>query len=357
MKTRLITAVGVMAVLSLFIPALFLAYVVVFQKIWTREDVRSLIRLKTLGTLAWNEAAPAAARKRSDDAERRKGGKDHKDRKSGKDRKDAGSGAKPGAPGAADGAALPDGFAPHPLVLFYGNGYTLEDLEAYRLIREEVESHFRSADDSKYCLLITSTRPNEGKTTMSCNLAMTFARKGKRTLLIDADFRLGRVSQVFNLPAATGLDELLGQQDMSDAQFIEAASMCFQPTMQRNLVLAPRNRANPNASELVSSDRFKAFILLAREQFDVVLIDSPPIMITPEPLALTEVVDGVIFVCLSGGTVVSEAREASEILLERGAKVGVVVNGVRSSPFEQNRYKKYSYYYQAQPKPSEQAGA
>ena len=74
-------------------------------------------------------------------------------------------------------------------------------------------------------------------------------------------------------------------------------------------------------------------------------------MITPEPMALSEVVDGVIFVCRSGGTVVSEAQEAIEILSERGVKVGAIVNGVESSPFVQNRYTKYSYYYQSQPPP------
>lgn len=336
LKTRLLTAIAVMAVLSLLIPAVFVGWAILFLKVWTKDDVRRLLRLKSLGTLGWN---PSAAGPK------------------GKPPAKAKAKSKVGDAGEVPSNVSADGVRPpHPLLLFYGSSYTVEDLESYRHIREETESYFRSGPDGKYCLLITSTRPNEGKTTMSANLAMTFARKGKRTLLIDADFRLGRVDKVFNTPASTGVDELLGQGDLSDGQFLESASLCFMPTMQRNLVIAPRSRSNPNAGELVSSDRFKAFIRLAREQFDVVLIDTPPIMITPEPLSLTEVVDGVLFVCLSGGTVVSEVQEAIQILEERGTKVGVVLNGLKGSPFEANRYKKYSYYYQVQPKPDEQSG-
>ena len=72
-------------------------------------------------------------------------------------------------------------------------------------------------------------------------------------------------------------------------------------------------------------------------------------MITPEPLALAEIVDGVLFVCLSGSTAVSDSLEATRILAERGVRVGAILNGVKQSPFAQNRYKKYSYYYQSQP--------
>src|SRR5690606_33043397 len=223
-----------------------------------------------------------------------------------------------------------------------------QDREACRVSREETESHFRQRKTGKLCLMVTSTRPNEGKSLTACNLAMTFARKGKRTLLIDADFRLGRVDKIFNVTVSTGVDDLLSQPDMTDSQFLENVSLCFQPTVQRNLVLAPRSRSNPNAGEMVSSDRFKSFIVLAKEQFDVVIIDTPPILITPEPLALVEVVDGILFVCLSGGTVAADAADAVGILEERGVKVAAILNGMRDSPFARNHYKKYSYYYQAQ---------
>ena len=331
-KSRIVVAIGAVMGLAFFVPALFIAWPVVFRKIWTKDDVTKLIGIKLLGAVAWNGASRSQARKSEKAAKKaaKKAGTD-------KDEDDE--------PRHSESLAR----TPDPLLLFVGTSYSLEDLEAYRVIREETESYFRKGAEGKCCLLMTSTRPNEGKTLTACNLAMTFARKGKRTLLIDADFRLGRIDKIFNIPASTGVDELLGQTDMSDEAFRENVSLCFQPTMQRNLVLAPRSRSNPNAGELVSSDRFKSFIKLTRELFDIVIIDTPPIMITPEPLALAEVVDGVLFVCLSGGTAVSDSVEATRILAERGVRVGAILNGVKQSPFAQNRYKKYSYYYQSQP--------
>jgi capsular exopolysaccharide synthesis family protein len=328
LKARLVVAAAAVLLLSILVPALFLLWPILFRKIWTREDIRRMLQLKTLGSMALNTYQQTSRK------------------------------AKPAPAGGKDGDApappLEIPRQPDPLLLFYGSAYTVSDLEAYRIIREETESFYRTRVQGKHCLLLTSTRPNEGKTLTACNLAMTFARKGKRTLLVDADFRLGRVDKIFNIPASTGLDELLSQPELSDAQFMESASLCFVSTMQRNLVIAPRSRFNANAGELVSSDRFKAFIRLAKELFDVVIVDTPPIMITPEPLSLTEVVDGVIFICRSGETVVSEAKEATQILEERGVRVAAVLNGIRSSPFEHNRYKKYSYYYQDQPRPDGQ---
>jgi capsular exopolysaccharide synthesis family protein len=204
--------------------------------------------------------------------------------------------------------------------------------------------------------MITSSRPHEGKSTCAANLAVAFARKGKRTLLVDADFRLGRVAQIFNLHVATGLDTILDQPDIDAAHFLESASLVFLPTLQRNLVVAPRKSPNPNAGELVSSDRFKSFITLAREQFDVVIVDTPPVMITPEPLSLAENVDGVIFICRAGLTSAREARVAVGTLRERNTRLGAILNGSKTSPFEVNRYAKYSYYYQVQQMPEAEAG-
>jgi capsular exopolysaccharide synthesis family protein len=335
LKTRLLIAAAAVAVLSLTVPFLFMLWHIFFLKVWTKDDVSRLLRMKALGIIQFNPNTGANAPKEKPQLRRRKkGGDEIADEQSAPDL------PKPTRP-------------PDPLLLFYGSAYRIEDLEAFRIIREEAENFFRNGKSGKLCLMVTSTQPNEGKTLVTCNLAMTFARKGKRTLLVDADFRLGRVDKVFNMPGTTGLDELLSQTDMTDAQFMEAATLCFQPTMQRNLIVVPRKHSNPNAGEMVSSDRFKAFIRMARDQFDVVLIDTPPVMITPEPLSLAEVTDGVIYVCRSGNTSVSDSLEAVQILEERGVEVAAVLNGVRASPFIENRYQKYSYYYQVQPKAGE----
>jgi len=338
LKTRLLIAGAAVLLLMVVMPGLILGWSIVFVKVWTKEDVEELLGMKLLGAISLNpnvHGKPKSGAKNDANPQRQVRRKGNSKKKNMEDE----------AESVADLNAPKPTRPPDPLLLFYGSAYRIEDLEAYRIIREEAENFFRNARTGKCCLMVTSTQPNEGKTMITSNLAMTFARKGKRTLLIDADFRLGRVDKVFNMPGATGLDELLSQTDLSDAQFMETVTLCFQPTMQRNLVVVPRKKFNPNAGEMVSSDRFKAFIRMAREQFDVVLIDTPPVMITPEPLSLAEVTDGVIYVCRSGNTSVSDSIEAVEILEERGVRVAAVLNGVRTSPFIQNRYTKYSYYY------------
>jgi capsular exopolysaccharide synthesis family protein len=334
-KTRLLIAAAAVAVLSLAVPIIFLMWHIFFLKVWTKDDVTTLLRIKPLGVIQFNPNASGNVLKGKARLRRSIGAEEDLEEPD---------------------PALPKlTRPPDPLLLFYGSAYRIEDLEAFRIIREEAENYFRTGKSGKLCLMITSTQPNEGKTLIACNLAMTFARKGKRTLLIDADFRLGRVDKVFNMPGTTGLDELLAQTDLTETDFMEAVTLCFQPTMQRNLVVVPRKNANPNAAEMVSSDRFKAFIRMVREQFDVVIIDTPPVMITPEPLSLAEVTDGVIYVCRSGNTAVSDSLEAVQILEERGVDVAAILNGVHPSPFIENRYQKYSYYYQVPPKPGEES--
>jgi len=316
-KTRLLIAAAAVTLLLILIPGLILAWSLVFIRIWTKEDVGRMLGLKVLGTLVERKLK-------------------YKKGEAGNDAR------KP---------------AVDPMLIIHGAMSKLEDVEAFRMIREEVENGFRNPDaPGKYCLLITSCRPHEGKSTCAANLAVAFARKGKRTLVIDADFRLGRIAKIFNLHVATGLDTILDQPDLDAGHFLESASLVFQPTLQRNLVVAPRKSPNANAGELVSSDRFKAFVQMARGQFDVVILDMPPVMITPEPLSLADQVDGVVFVCRSGMTAVREAREAVEILFERNPKIAAILNGSKISPFEENRYRKYSYYYQVQSAPDAEAG-
>lgn len=314
-QTRLVIAAAAVFLLLVLVPGAVAILPLIFIRIWTKEDVKRLLGLKVLGEIA--------------------------ERKLKFDKSEARSGQA----------------AVDPMLIVHGSKSLLEDVEAYRILREEIENAFRNeAAPGKYCLMVTSSRPHDGKSTCAANLAIAFARKGKRTLLVDADFRLGRAARIFNLHVATGLDTILDQAEFDVPQFLEAASLVFLPTLQRNLVVAPRKSSNANASELISSDRFKAFIALAREQFDVVVMDTPPVLITPEPLSLAEHADGVLFVCRAGMTSASEAREAVEILAERNAGIAAVLNGSRGSPFEQNRYRRYSYYYQVQSAPGAEAG-
>ncbi len=306
-KNRIIIAGASVGILFFVVLAFFALSQLLFQKIWSKNDLKKFLDLKPLGSVGERKTARGYRR----------------------------------LTGEVD-----------PLLLFYGKANSLEDVESFRLIREECENFFRNPEDpDKLCLIVTSTQPHDGKSTCASNLAMAFARKGKKTLLIDADFRLGRIHRIFALNVHTGIDELLSQSELNENQFLEASTLLFQTTVQKDLVIVARKASNPNAGELVSSTKFKAFVKMCREQFDVVILDTPPVMITPEPFALIEVADGVVYVCRSGHTSVSEAREGLSIMRERDIKIASILNCVQTSPFEPNRYKKYSYYYQVQPKP------
>ena len=310
-RNRIIIAGIAIMLLGLVVPAFILGWSIVFINIWTKEDILVLLGLKTLGTIAYRK--PLKPSKEKEKAKTN---------------------------------------SVDPMLVIHGSNSTIEEVESFRSIRGEIEYLFKNPKSpGKYCVMVTSCRPNEGKSTCAANIAITFARKGKRTLLIDADFRMGRVAQIFNLSVSTGLDTLLNQTDLSPELFLESSTNVFQPTLQSNLVVAPRKSPKSNASELISSDRFKAFVKFAREQFDVIVIDTSPMMITPEPLTLAELVDGIVFVCRSGLTGAAEAREAIGSLLERNDSIACILNGAKISPFEENRYKKYSYYYQVPSSP------
>jgi capsular exopolysaccharide synthesis family protein len=348
-KTRIIIAALAVIVLLVAVPLVFLSWQILFPRIWSREDIRRQLGIRTLGVVIQRampkgyKGAKGAPRPRDADARAANAAKGAKDGRGSDEAFPAPTAAGPASSSGVD-----------PLLIFYGKASLLEDVEAFRIIREETENAFRNkARPGKYCLMVTSSHPHEGKSTCSANLALTFARKGKRTLLIDADFRLGRAARIFDLKVETGLDDILAQVDLTFSQFAEIAPMAYQATLQRDLVVAPRRTPNANAGELVSSDRFKAFVNMARDQFDVVIIDTPPVMITPEPLSLAELVDGVVFVCRSGVTVASEAKEAVASLRERKVRVEALLNGVKDTPFQSSRYKKYTYYYQVQPVPGE----
>ncbi len=301
LQSRVAIAAAVVLLLALLLPALLSLFHLLLPKVWTPDDVRRLLRVKFLGDLALSAPPPFTSKKDALD----------------------------------------------PYLLYYGSAFTFSDLEGFRMIREECESFFgRPERAGKLLLMVTSALPEEGKTMISSNLALAFARKGKRTLLIDADFRLGRLAQAFQVAPTTGLDEMLGQEHLSREEFLRAATWCYMPSVQKNLVLLPRKNFNGNAGELISSEKFKAFVRMVGEQFDVVIIDTPPMAITSDPLAVAELTDGVIFVSRSGSTPLSQALAAVERLRERNVRVGAVLNGLRHTPVERDRYKKYAYYYE-----------
>lgn len=190
--------------------------------------------------------------------------------------------------------------------------------EAIRLLRTNLE--FASAADPIRSLIVTSPGPGEGKSTTTANLAVTMAQAGLWTVIVDADLRRPTQHRIFGVSNEQGLTSLLTHPDQPWEQ---SAQMLDIP----GLFIVPSGPIPPNPSDLLSSTRFKQMMEKISSQVDVVLIDSPPILVASDALAISAHTDGVLLVCQSHGTRVDALRQAASTLQGAGSRiVGVVMN-------------------------------
>ncbi len=191
--------------------------------------------------------------------------------------------------------------------------------EAYRAVRTAI--YFSTRGSGHKVLQVTSPNPGDGKTTLAANLAVAIANSGKRTLLIDCDFRRPRVHKVFGLGEGVGMSDVMsGSVELVDA-IIE--------TTIDGLSILPCGRRPANPAELLTSNRFQELLEVLREKYDMVIVDTPPILAVTDPLAVAPRVDGVLLVIRLAKSARSVTQKALEALDSIGASVlGVVVNGV-----------------------------
>lgn len=209
--------------------------------------------------------------------------------------------------------------------------------EVFRAVRTAL--YFNTRGEGHKVIQITSPNMGDGKTTLSTNLAVSIAQSGKRIVLIDADFRRPRINKVFGLSNDIGFTTVLtGQCELREA---------IQQTMIPGLMLLTCGPIPPNPAELLTSLRFKELIDELREQFDFVLIDTPPLLVVTDPCVVAPRVDGVLLtirVAKNGRPVAERARD---VLNSLGANVlGVVVNGINLYTGSYGYGYGYNYGYQ-----------
>jgi polysaccharide biosynthesis transport protein len=220
------------------------------------------------------------------------------------------------------------------------NSVPADFAEAFRTIRTNVL--FSSADEGARAVVVTSTGPGEGKTTITANLAIGFAQAGQRVLLIDADMRRPRVHEILTISQEPGLSNLM----VGTAK----ASRCVRKTPIANLWALPAGKIPPNPAELLGSVRFREFIKSLGQHFEWVIIDSPPVMAVADGTILANLATGVVFVVGSDMTSRHGARAALDQLEHARARfVGAVLNKVdlEGNPYYYSRYyrKEYARYY------------
>jgi capsular exopolysaccharide synthesis family protein len=228
--------------------------------------------------------------------------------------------------------------------------------ESFRALRTNIQ--FKDAENNVKAVAITSASPQEGKTFVSINLAVTMAQAGVRTLLIGSDMRKPMIDRAFGIEMVPGLSEiLLGNspwrdtvKNISDILVgkMDLDEVLFTPGLD-NLHIITSGTMPPNPAELVESERLREFIEEAREDYDLIIFDSPPILSTADAAILGSKMDGVLLVYRVG--TVSRGllkRCTSQLEQVRCNILGVILNGLKpevSPDFQDFKYYKHYYSY------------
>jgi capsular exopolysaccharide synthesis family protein len=211
--------------------------------------------------------------------------------------------------------------------------------EAYRALRTSIQ--FAHLDNPCRTILITSASAGEGKTTTAANFAVVAAQAGSKVCLVDADLRRPGLHRAFGLENTRGLTTAL----LEDFTLADVA----QPTLLPSLQVVTSGPLPPNPAELAGSNRMRQLLESAPSAFDLVILDSPPVMPVSDGIALSAHSDGVILV-VKVGTVPSEVvrRAVEQIESVRGRVLGVVLNRVnprRDGDYYYDHYRYNNAYY------------
>jgi capsular exopolysaccharide synthesis family protein len=194
---------------------------------------------------------------------------------------------------------------------------------------------FMSPEKPLKTILVTSSGPQEGKTTTAAALAEAMAGGRSRVLLLDADMRRPRIHRIFGVPNGAGLSSLiLGEGTLEGT---------VRPTEVPDLYVLPCGPVPPNPAELLHTAAFGSILEEAARRFDRVIIDSPPVGVVADAVVISTRVDGTLMVLKAGRTSRDVARQAVRQLRDVKARIfGAVLNDL---DLEDQKYGQYYYYY------------
>lgn len=213
--------------------------------------------------------------------------------------------------------------------------------EIYRSLRTNIE--FSQMDDDIQVISIASTIPNEGKSSVACNLARIMAAKYKNVLLIDCDLRNPSVHKMMKISNRSGLTNIISEfQEGLSINSYEGVQQVQYDGGQTLTVITAGHRV-PNPSEVLGSKKMVRFLEQARKEFGYIIIDSPPVLLASETIPLCNLSDGVLYVVDAKNADKRKVKAAINDLKRNGGHViGVVLNKVDMS--DENRYG-YGYGY------------
>ncbi|MCL2348777.1 MAG: polysaccharide biosynthesis tyrosine autokinase [Planctomycetaceae bacterium] len=216
-----------------------------------------------------------------------------------------------------------------------------QEAETFRGLRTSLLVGLKMVEHS--VLQVTSTNPHDGKTTVATNLAVSVANSRRRVLLIDCDLRSPNLHSIFGIVNGVGLSNYLyGEKTFEEV-------LLATPVENLTLVTAGTSRTNP--AEMLSSLAFKKFLQEAREKYDLVVLDTPPVLAVSDACIMASEVDGVLMTVRITKNGRPAVLHATHLLREVGAVLcGVVINNFRSHRFYnavggQSGYGSYGYDY------------
>ena len=203
-------------------------------------------------------------------------------------------------------------------------------IEALRSLRTSL--HFAMMEASNKVLMVSGPSPGVGKSFVSANLAAVLAQSGQKVVVVDADMRKGHLHRYFNNSNDIGLSDFLSGQSQLDA--------VLHSTDDENMAFIPRGQVPPNPSELLMHERFKSLMMALSSQFDLVLIDTPPILAVTDAAIVGQQAGSSLIVTRFG---VNTAKEV-DITLTRFAQNNVEVKGAILNCMERRASNEYGYY-------------
>ncbi len=215
------------------------------------------------------------------------------------------------------------------LINYFDNSHVAE---AFRTLKTNIQ--FSSIHKDIKTLVITSSLPSEGKSFTACNLALTMARSGINVLLLDGDLRKPTLHNYFDLSSMRGLTNLLIEENK------EYHDMSCK--IEDNLTVMPSGPIPPNPTELLQTKRLRELMMQLKEHFDVVIIDSPPVLAVADPSILSVIADATLLIVEHGKCSRDSVVKAKEQLqMVKADIIGVVFNNVPPN----GEVYQYSYYY------------
>lgn len=211
--------------------------------------------------------------------------------------------------------------------------------ESLRVIRTNL--HFLNNVEKGRVILVTSSTPKEGKSFVAANYAMSIAITGKKVLLIDCDIRRPRAHESFGTKVTQGLESVLTEKT-------DIRSVILKET-EKNLDILPTKHMSHNVTELFLGDKMKEIIEELKDEYNTIVLDTPPLVVASDAAILSKHSDGVIFVVAYDQVSKSELEFSKKMMSNAGANLyGFIVNKVDRSGFSYGNYgyynNNYSYY-------------